>query len=101
LRLKIALRLYEGQHWELPDDLNALVPKFISAIPRDPYDDQPFRYSKAEKKVWAVGSDLIDQGGFRHSPTPNTVSWYDLRGYDLVMPVGIRDPNPPPAAPVK
>ncbi len=95
LRLKIALRLYEEEHWELPDDLNVLVPKFISAIPKDPYDDQPFRYSKARKKVWAVGSDLIDQGGLRTSTDPDTLSWNDRRGYDLVMPVSTRDPNPP------
>ena len=95
LCLKIALRLYEDQHWQLPDDLNALVPEYLPEIPLDPYDGQPFRYSKTEKKVWAVGSDLIDHGG----KTMNDAIMTDRPGgYDLVVPLSPRAPNPLPPA---
>jgi hypothetical protein len=95
LRLKIALRLYELKHGELPDTLNALVPEYLTEIPKDPYDDQPFRYSKTEKKVWAVGCDLIDHGG----KTMNDAIMMDRPGgYDLVVSLSPRDPNPPPPA---
>ena len=96
LRLKIALRLYELKHGELPDTLNALVPEYLPEILKDPYDDQPFRYSKTEKKVWAVGDDLIDDGG--KMKEKNAIMLYRGKGTDAVMPLEPRDPNPPPAA---
>jgi hypothetical protein len=99
LQLKIALRLYEQQHGELPNDLSDLVPKFIKEIPRDPYDDKPFRYSKTDKKIWAIGGDLVDQGGKAYT---NTFITIDVYGYDLVMPLGTRklEPKlPPPPKP--
>lgn len=87
LQLKIALRLYELKHGELPDDLAALVPEYLKAVPQDPYDGQTFRYSKAEKKVWSVGSDLIDQGGNMSQPIFIMV---DQPGYDPVIKLGTR-----------
>jgi hypothetical protein len=95
LQLKIALRLYEMKLGQLPDNLNALVPDYLPEIPKDPYDDQPFRYSKTKKKVWAVGSDLIDHGG---KAMFDVIMTDRSGGYDLVMPLDPRDPNPPPAA---
>ena len=88
LRLRIALRLYEIKHGELPDSLQALLPEYLPAIPIDPYDGQPFRYSKTDKKVWAIGSDLTDQGGLTG---PGNFTMIDRPGFDLVMPLGTRE----------
>ena len=95
MRLKTGLRLYELKHGQLPDRLDALVPDFLKEIPKDPFDDQPLRYSKPDKTVWAVGSDLTDNGG----KMENNEKLRDRRGFDLVMPLGTRDlkPTPPPA----
>jgi hypothetical protein len=96
LRLKIALRLYEMKHGELPDTLNALVPEYLPEIPKDPYDDQPFRYSKTEKKIWAVGDDLTDNGG--KMKEANAIMLWRGKGTDAVMQLGTREmkPHPPP-----
>jgi hypothetical protein len=94
LHLKIALRLYELKHGELPATLNALVPEYLPEIPQDPYDGQPLRYSKAEKKIWAIGADLIDDGGKKKEE--NAIMLYRGRGTDAVMSLDPRDPNPPP-----
>jgi hypothetical protein len=91
LRLKIALRLYEQKHGQLPDDLGTLVPEYIQAIPQDPYDDQPFRYSKAEKKVWSVGHNLVDDGG---ETEDHVIMGGRNTNPDQVMPLGTRELKP-------
>ena len=42
--LLLALRLHRADVGALPTTLDALVPKYLPAVPLDPYDDQPFRY---------------------------------------------------------
>ncbi len=62
-RVIIALNRYLREEGSLPDDLQALVPKYIPEVPVDPFDCKPFRYSKSEEIVYSVGEDLIDSGG--------------------------------------
>ena len=97
LRLKIALRLYEQKHGQLPDDLSALVPEFMPMVPKDPFDDQPFRYSKEKKQVWSIGEDGVDDGGVAEN---GRIMASGKFGFDAVMPLGTREmkPNltPPP-----
>jgi hypothetical protein len=82
LRLKIALRHYEQKHGRLPDDLGALVPDYLPAIPNDPFKDQPFRYSKEKKRVWSVGFDGLDDPPNLGDPDGEN---------DIVMPLGTRE----------
>lgn len=63
LRLVYALKAYYLQNGSLPEELLTLVPKYIDAIPLDPFDGEPLRYSKARGVVYSVGNDLIDNGG--------------------------------------
>ncbi len=42
---------------ELPATLDALVPGYLPAVPRDYLDGQPIRYSREFRAVWSVGSD--------------------------------------------
>jgi hypothetical protein len=67
-RLVVACRRYEIDHGELPATLGALVPKYLEAVPRDPYDGKPFRYDRDRSLVYSVGKDLVDSGGSDELP---------------------------------
>jgi hypothetical protein len=68
-RLVVACRRFEIDHGEPPATLGALVPKYLDAVPRDPYDGKPFRYDRERAIVYSVGKDLIDSGGSDELPT--------------------------------
>lgn len=55
-------RLAKG-HW--PVSLGELVPRYLSEIPRDPFDGAPLRLVCKEGKliIYSVSLDRIDQGG--------------------------------------
>ncbi|MFW6151896.1 MAG: hypothetical protein ACOC6C_02875 [Verrucomicrobiota bacterium] len=56
----IALDRYRMTHDRLPSELASLVPQFLSAVPRDPYDGKPMRYVPDAGIVYSVGEDLKD-----------------------------------------
>jgi hypothetical protein len=62
-RLVLACNAYRKTSEEWPPTLEALVPRFLDAVPCDPYDGERFRYSRERAIVYAVGVDLRDQGG--------------------------------------
>ena len=62
-RAIVAIRAFEKLKSHLPVDLDQLVPDFLDAVPRDPLDGKPLRYSPAKRIVYSIGSDLIDRGG--------------------------------------
>ena len=63
-RLIVATRRYELAHdGKLPENLQALVPTYLAAVPDDPFDGKPFRYSPEKKIVYSVGKNLVDDGG--------------------------------------
>jgi hypothetical protein len=64
-RLALALRLYEQEHGELPERLDALVPAWIEAVPADPYDGRLFRYHRARRLVYSIGPNRRDDDGGR------------------------------------
>lgn len=59
----LALRAYQLAHGNLPKDLSALVPEFLSEVPVDVFDGKPLRYSAQRKIVYSVGKNLKDDGG--------------------------------------
>ncbi|HOW43469.1 MAG TPA: tetratricopeptide repeat protein [Candidatus Omnitrophota bacterium] len=62
----VALRLYELERGNPPDQLDTLVPSFLTEIPLDPYNSfKPFRYSRAPRGwiVYSVGPDRKDDRG--------------------------------------
>jgi len=61
-RLVAACNVYKQKQGKLPDDLQSLVPKYLAAIPNDPYDGKPFRYSQSNGMVYSVGKNLKDSG---------------------------------------
>ena len=80
-RIQIALRCYQLEHGELPETLDELVPEYFESVPLDDFDGKPMKYSKEKRVVYAVGTDLTDNGGIgqerRGSLPPDD-------GYDLV-----------------
>ena len=62
-RLLLALVAYEQATGRLPDRLDALVPDYLAAVPRDGFDDRPFRYDRARRIIYSVGENLADNGG--------------------------------------
>ncbi len=64
-RAVLALRLYQLEHGDWPDSLEALVPGILPDLPRDPFDPNvgPLRYSKESRTLWSIGHDGVDEGG--------------------------------------
>lgn len=65
LQTVIALRRYRLAAGELPDTLDALVPKYLPAVPIDTFDGRPMRYTRTDDGaiVYSVGRDGVDDGG--------------------------------------
>ena len=63
--VRIALERYRRKHGELPERLDQLVPEFLGAVPRDPFDGKPLRYIIRDGKpvLYSVGRDGADNGG--------------------------------------
>lgn len=64
-RAGVAMTYYRLDHGRLPDQLAELVPKYLSAIPIDPFNGRAVRLV-VKKNVWviySVGENLIDNGG--------------------------------------
>lgn len=55
-RLTLALRVYADNHGHWPDDLEALVPEILEAVPTDPFQpDEPLQYAR-EGEAWRLWS---------------------------------------------
>lgn len=62
----LAVRLYEIERGNLPNQLEELVPDYLPAIPVDPFsrDQKAFRYLKAPSlMIYSVGENGTDDGG--------------------------------------
>jgi hypothetical protein len=55
----------------LPDSLAELVPTYLDAVPKDPFDGNDLRYKKLETGfvVYSIGEDRSDDGGKERPPT--------------------------------
>ena len=64
--LLAALELYRVRHGGYPQDLQALVPGCLPALPLDPFSDQPFCYrlDAGGYTLYSVGPNLVDDGGW-------------------------------------
>jgi hypothetical protein len=80
-RILIALRCYKLEHGELPETLEALVPEYFEAVPLDDFDGKPMKYSRDKHVVYAVGTDLTDNGGIAENDREDALP---ADGYDLI-----------------
>jgi hypothetical protein len=67
LVVELALRAFQIDHGELPDDLDHLRPAYISAIPLDPFDPGGGRLKYLRTNdghiLYSFGPDKFDDGG--------------------------------------
>jgi len=64
-RLGLAAARYRTEMGACPKTLEELTPKFITAIPSDPFDGKPLRMVTRDGAVifYSIGSDMKDDGG--------------------------------------
>ena len=98
-RLLAACRAYQVVEGRLPDTLEGLVPKYLAAVPADPFDGKPFRYRPDPGVVYSVGKDLKDSGGSAKLPSGGkyrpTLRW---DAEDAVFELNPAPPAPPAPA---
>lgn len=70
MQVAVAFRLYREEHGHYPDNLQALVPKYLPKVPIDPFDGKPLRYQRLAKgfKIWSIGMNRKDEGGMEVPP---------------------------------
>ena len=80
----LALARYRVVRGELPVDLADLVPRFLAAVPTDPFNGESLRYRRSDQGfiVYSVGADGHDDGG-REMPLDAKSS--DTYTYDLAF----------------
>jgi hypothetical protein len=68
----VAVERYRLEHGRWPDTLAALVPRFLGAVPADPYDGASLRFRRLHNGVviYALGPDRKDDGGHLDRDSP-------------------------------
>src|SRR5262249_50046251 len=70
-----ALERFRLAHGEYPENLGALVPQFLDAIPHDVIGGRPLNYRRASEGtfvLYSVGWNGRDDGGVRVQSSPST-----------------------------
>jgi len=70
-----ALERFRLAHGEYPENLDALLPQFLAAIPHDVIGGGPLHYRRASEGtfvLYSVGWNGRDDGGVRGQPSPAT-----------------------------
>ena len=53
-----ACQSFKAKFGVFPERLDSLVPEFLPAVPRDPYDGGPLRYNNDKLFLWTPGEKL-------------------------------------------
>ena len=64
-RVGLAMCGYRAAKGAFPETLQELVPEFIPAVPRDPFDGEPLRLKSNEQEltIYSIGPNGQDDGG--------------------------------------
>ncbi len=57
--VKQALEAYRTDNRQYPTDINSLIPKYVTALPRDPKNNPADSTSPDYKYLWVSGTDYI------------------------------------------
>jgi hypothetical protein len=79
-RTALAVERYRLAKKTLPGGLIELVPDYLEAVPKDPFDGKNLRYTKSERGyvVYSLGEDRIDDSGKEKSKDKDDSSSYDI-----------------------
>jgi hypothetical protein len=101
--LACAIERYRNDHDALPEKLEEIVPKYLSAVPHDVFTGEPlhFRVNKEKKSyvIYGVGTDVEDNRGNGASMNGSWMICQDQPGTDWAWNSDSIDP--PPIAPKK
>ena len=63
--MAVAAARYRAEKGRMPETLDALVPEYLSAVPRDPFDGKPLRMVTRDGRLvfYSIGLDMKDDGG--------------------------------------
>ena len=64
-KLLLVLRAYYADNKNLPSTIEELMTNYIDRIPEDPFDNKNLRYSKSNKIIYSIDSDMKDNKGDR------------------------------------
>jgi hypothetical protein len=69
----LAAERYRREKTAWPDTIDKLCPKYLAAVPLDPFDGEPLRYRRVEDGVviYSVGRDGADNNGYFDRKYPN------------------------------
>lgn len=80
-----ALELYQREHGDYPEGLDALVPAYVADLPPDPFTGDPlvYRVVKGGYLLYSLGPNMVDDGGITlvHGCMPDQVMVDDRGGY--------------------
>lgn len=68
MRLSVGVAWFEAEHSRYPQQLEDLLPRYISKIPPCPFTGLPLH--TRDGKVWSVGINRIDDGGVMDANEP-------------------------------
>ncbi|MGI8978685.1 MAG: hypothetical protein ACR2FY_05635 [Pirellulaceae bacterium] len=81
METRLALELYRREHGQWPLGLQDLAPKYLTAIPADPFSRSTLIYRRQDESflLYSVGPDGRDNGGRLNSNEHDT----ELEGFDI------------------
>jgi hypothetical protein len=76
-QVSLALHMFWQERDRYPESLSVLVPQYLPAVPKDPFDGKPLRYRLDSNgfRLWSIGKDLKDNGGVRPDDVALSVSF--------------------------
>jgi hypothetical protein len=65
----LAAARYQAKFGQLPEQLENLVPEFLTVAPQDPFDGEPIKYQKSDSgmTIFSVGRDVVDEDDISRS----------------------------------
>jgi len=76
-QVSLALHMFWQERDRYPESLSVLVPQYLPAVPKDPFDGKPLRYRLDSNgfRIWSIGTDLKDNGGVHPDDVALSVSF--------------------------